>query len=98
MKQDPRNLQRFLDAALQRAGLPDIRFHDLRHTAGTLLMREDGRVVAAQRRLGHAKASTTLNLYGHALPGDQRVAASRSRGHPPRGRQVPHRSQRVVKR
>lgn len=73
----PRNVQRFLDSALKRAGLPDIRFHDLRHTAGTLLMREDGRVVVAQRRLGHARASTTLDLYGHALPGDQRVAAGR---------------------
>ena len=74
---NPRNVQRFLDAALRRAGLPDVRFHDLRHTAGTLLMRHDGRVVAAQHRLGHARASTTLNAYGHALPGDQREATSR---------------------
>ena len=36
-------------------------------------------MVVAQRRLGHARASTTLDLYGHALPGDQlqRVAAGR---------------------
>ena len=73
----PRNVQRFLDAALERAGLSHIRFHDLRHTAGTLLMRHDGRVNVAQQRLGHAKASTTIDLYGHALPGDQRVAAGR---------------------
>ena len=71
---NPRNVQRFLDLALKKAGLPDVRFHDLRHTAGTLLMRHDGRVVAAQHRLGHARPSTTLNLYGHALPGDQRQA------------------------
>ncbi len=67
-----RNVQRSFHAALQRAGLPDIRFHDLRHTAGTLRMREDGRVVVAQQRLGHAKANTTLDIYGHALPGDPR--------------------------
>ncbi len=67
-------MQRFLDSALKKAGLPDVRVHDLRHTAGTLLMRHDGRVVAAQHRLGHARPSTTLNLYGHALPGDQRQA------------------------
>lgn len=73
----PRNIQRFFHDALQRADLPDIRFHDLRHTAGMLLMREDGRVVVAQQRLGHAKPSTTLNTYGHALPGDQRVAAGK---------------------
>jgi integrase len=59
---NPWNLQRFLDSALKKAGLPDVRFHDLRHTAGTLLMRHDGRVVAAQHRLGHARPSTTLNL------------------------------------
>lgn len=41
-----RNVQRFLDSALKKAGLPDVPFHDLRHTAGTLLMRHDGRVVA----------------------------------------------------
>lgn len=40
-------------------------------------MREDGRVVVAQRRLGHAKASTTMDLYGHTLPGDPREAAAK---------------------
>jgi integrase len=73
----PRNVQRFLKAQLQKVGLPPVRFHDLRHTAGTLIMREDGRVVVAQHRLGHAKASTTMDMYGHALPGDQREAAEK---------------------
>lgn len=85
---NPRNVQRFLDVALKKAGLPDVRFHDLRHTAGTLLMRHDGRVVAAQHRLGHARPSTTLNLYGHALPGDQRQAIEQERrrnASPPEG-------------
>jgi hypothetical protein len=45
--------------------------------AGTLLMREDGRVFVAQRSLGHARASITLDLYGHRLPSDQRVAVGR---------------------
>lgn len=74
---NPRNLQRFFDTALQRAGLPDVRFHDLRHTAGTLILREDGRVLLAQQRLGHSRASTTLDRYGHAIPGDQREAAAK---------------------
>jgi integrase len=46
---NPWNLQRFLDSALKKAGLPDVRSHDLCHTAGTLLMRHDGRVVAAPK-------------------------------------------------
>ena len=37
----------------------------------------ESRVVVAQQRLGRAKPSTTLNTYGHALPGDQRVAAGK---------------------
>ena len=41
-------------------------------------MGEDGRVVPAQRRLGHAKSSTTVDLYGRALPGDQREAAGKA--------------------
>ena len=72
-----RNLSRHFKALLKHAGLPDIRFHDLRHTAGTLLMREDSRVVIAQRRLGHKDPATTSRLYGHALPGDQRDAAGK---------------------
>ena len=38
--------------ALEAAGLPDIRFHDLRHTAATLLLQADGRIIVAQQRLG----------------------------------------------
>ena len=72
-----RNLSRHFKSLLKHAGLPDIRFHDLRHTAGTLLMREDSRVVIAQRRLGHKDPATTSRLYGHALPGDQRDAAGK---------------------
>jgi integrase len=54
-----------------------IRFHGLRHTCATLLLAAGEPVHNVSERLGHAKASMTLNVYGHALPGGQATAAAR---------------------
>ena len=70
-----RNLLRGFDPLLEAAGVPKVRFHDLRHTAGTHLMAAGRGVIPAQHRLGHSRPSTTLDLYGHALPGHQAEAA-----------------------
>jgi integrase len=59
---------------LNRAGCPQIRFHDLRHTAGLFLTRSVG-VVVASRILGHADPSITARWYGHAQVEDFTVAA-----------------------
>ena len=47
--------------------LPDIRFHDLRHTSASLLLSENVDIVTVSRRLGHAQVSTTLDVYAHAM-------------------------------
>ncbi len=73
-----RNVLRWFKRTLDTAGLPAIRFHDLRHTAATLLLQADGRIIIAQQRLGHQDAATTTRSYGHALPGDQRAAVERA--------------------
>ena len=65
---DPDNLVRVFDRHLTLAGLPPIRFHDLRHTHASLLIAADVNVKAIQVRLGHSKISTTLDVYGHLLP------------------------------
>ena len=44
---------------------PGLRWHDLRHTCASLLIREGASVKAVQRQLGHATASITLDTYGH---------------------------------
>lgn len=49
------------------AGYPDVTLHRLRHTVATTLV-SGGDILAAQYRLGHADASTTLRTYSHALP------------------------------
>jgi integrase len=62
---------------LKRAGLPDIRLHDLRHTCATLLLSEGVHPKFVQELLGHANIGITLDTYSHVLPsmGDQTVAA-----------------------
>jgi integrase len=56
-------------------GMPDITLHRLRHTIATALVRHRG-YTAAQHRLGHAEASTTLRIYAHAGPQDDIDAAA----------------------
>ena len=62
---------------LQRAGLPNIRLHDLRHTCATLLLAKGVHPKFVQELLGHATISITLDTYSHVLPGmgNQTVAA-----------------------
>jgi len=62
---------------LKKAGLPDIRFHDLRHTCATLLLSRGHHPKLVQELLGHASVAMTLDRYSHVLPGmgDQTAAA-----------------------
>ena len=53
---------------LRRAGLPNIRFHDLRHTCATLLLGRGVHAKLVQELLSHATISVTLDTYSHVLP------------------------------
>ena len=67
---NPSNLrQRSLAPLLKRAGLPHIRFHDLRHTCATLLLSKNVHPKFVQELLGHATIAITLDTYSHVLPG-----------------------------
>jgi integrase len=74
---DHRNLYRDYKELLKEAGLPDIRFHDLRHTAATLMLQQGVHPKVVQERLGHADISLTLNTYSHVLPSMQEEAAEK---------------------
>jgi integrase len=67
--------KRFI-AYRRRAGLAAFRLHDLRHFMATQMLGHGVAVVTVAQRLGHARASTTLNVYGHCIPGADRDAAS----------------------
>ncbi|HXC75682.1 MAG TPA: tyrosine-type recombinase/integrase [Candidatus Acidoferrum sp.] len=60
---------------LKRAGLPRIRFHDLRHTAASLLLGRGVHPKIVSEMLGHATIGITLDLYSHATPTMHREAA-----------------------
>jgi integrase len=67
---NPSNLRkRSFAPLLQKAGLPRLRFHDLRHTCATLLLSKNIHPKYVQELLGHATVSITLDTYSHVLPG-----------------------------
>jgi integrase len=74
---EPRNLIRFHDETLEKIGLPPIRFHDLRHTAATLMLKQGTHPKIVQERLGHAQIQLTLDTYSHVLPDMQGEIANR---------------------
>lgn len=73
---NPSNLRnRSFKPLLERAGLPPIRFHDLRHTCATLLLSKDVNAKVVSEMLGHSSISVTLDIYSHLLPDMQEKAA-----------------------
>ena len=59
----------------EKIGLKGVRFHGLRHSHATHLLRQRVPLKTVQQRLGHANASITLNTYAHMLPGDDQEGA-----------------------
>jgi integrase len=74
---DPRNVSRDYKTMLRAAELPSIRFHDLRHTAATLLLAQGVDPRTIMETLGHSQISLTLNTYSHVLPTLQAEAATK---------------------
>ena len=74
---DPSVVTHAFNRVIRKAGLPHIRFHDLRHTHATLMLKGSVHPKVVQERLGHANIGITLDLYSHVLPGLQEAAAER---------------------
>jgi integrase len=62
---DPSNLRLDFSRVLRQAGLPKIRFHDLRHTAASLMLNNGVPVLVVSKMLGHSKPSITMDIHGH---------------------------------
>ncbi|MEV2661842.1 site-specific integrase [Paenibacillus larvae] len=71
---NPRNLSRTYYNILKKCDIPAIRFHDLRHTHATLLLKRGVHPKIVQERLGHSSITITLDTYSHVLPGLQEAA------------------------
>ncbi|GAE35706.1 tyrosine-type recombinase/integrase [Halalkalibacter akibai] len=71
----PRELHRAYKNAIKRSGLSDARFHDLRHSHATILLKKNVHPKIVSERLGHSKPSITLEIYSHATSSLQEEAA-----------------------
>jgi len=72
----PQSVLKAFRRRLAAAGLPAMRWHDLRHACASLLLANGTDVVTVAAVLRHASPTTTLNTYAHALPGGQEAAAA----------------------
>lgn len=72
---DPTNFDNRFTAICEGAKLKGVTFHTLRHTHASLLLAAGVPLNVVQERLGHERASTTLDIYAHVLPGSQEKSA-----------------------
>lgn len=70
-------LSRYTQRILEKAGLPKIRLHHLRHTSATLLLAQGVHPKIVSERLGHSTIHLTLDTYSHVLPNMQKEAAQK---------------------
>ena len=70
-------VHRYYRKALKGAGIPQIRFHDLRHTYASLLLAQGENIKYIQSQLGHSSPTVTLNVYSHLMKKENQEAACR---------------------
>ena len=72
----PHSVSQAFDRAQRRLDVSPIRFHDLRHTHASLLLRDRVPIKVVSERLGHSNPAFTMTTYQHVLPGMQDDAAA----------------------
>ena len=73
----PEYLSQMLTKLQNRAGLPQCRFHDLRHLCASIMLLQGVNMKVAQERLGHKDITTTMNIYSHVLPSSAKEASDK---------------------
>ena len=63
----PDSVTGWLDKFSKRHGLPHVNPHAFRHTMASILIHSKQDIVSVSKRLGHAKTSTTTDIYSHAI-------------------------------
>jgi integrase len=75
---DPRNfVRRFFDKTLEKAGLPHVTFHSLRHSFASLLIESGEHPRVIQELMGHADMKTAMSIYSHVSLGLKERAMQR---------------------
>ena len=74
---DTRNVTRYFQGALKRAGLPKRRFHDLRHGYATLMFEAGVDMATISKSLGHSNLATTVDIYSHLTTEMQEETAAK---------------------
>lgn len=75
---DADNLRcRVFHKIIEKADLPKFRIHDIRHTFASLLLSQGEPLNYVKEQLGHASIQTTVDVYGHVVPGSNRNAVNR---------------------
>lgn len=74
---DAPNVTHTFQKVLREAGLPRVRFHDLRHTCASLLLAQGANMRVIMEQLGHSQISLTMNTYSHVMPEAMQDAAER---------------------
>ncbi|EEL50719.1 site-specific integrase [Bacillus cereus] len=69
-----RSLTQLWKKLIKKSEVPDIRFHNLRHTHATLMLKRDIHPKITSERLGHKRVGITLDTYSHVVPGLQEIA------------------------
>ena len=69
------NIRQAFRKFLKASDLPKIRFHDLKHTAASLMLNHGIPVLIVSKRFGHSKPSITIDVYSHLIPSQQAEAA-----------------------
>lgn len=70
-------IRRIFKRILIKAGIREIRFHDIRHTYASLLLSNGESPVYVKEQLGHTSIQMTVDIYGHLIPGSNRQAVNR---------------------
>src|SRR5205807_8019108 len=59
---------RYMEPALEKAGLRRFRFHECRHTFGSLLIQDGASLAYVRDQMGHSSIQITVDIYGHLIP------------------------------
>lgn len=72
----PTSTDRYFKNTIAKAGVKQIRIHDLRHSCASLLISKGVSIVGVSHHLGHTDVEQTLNTYSHLMPDDKQKIAS----------------------